>query len=152
MSPRLTTTLIAFGVLVLFVGLLLPAVITAANTDASTTQSLDEGTPETITPGLNITLDSSDGTNATITVTDTNTLDSETNILVEGDTANYSTNNETTTVTAGTINANSTTATIEYSRTYGWAGGPKAFVGQLDVMLALLAFLLVFGGLWAVIP
>lgn len=152
MSPRLTTTLVAFGVLVLFVGLLLPAVITAANTDATVTENLNKSTPETVTDGLNITLTKSDGTNATIELEDTVTFESETNTLTEGDTVTYTINNETTNVTADAIDPNWAITTVEYSRTYGWAAGPKAFVGQLDVLLALLAFLLVMGGLWAVVP
>lgn len=142
----------ALGVFVLLIGLIFPTAIDASHTDATAGFELSEGENTTVTDGLRMAVESVEGDNATISLTDTQTRESERQTLTIGETGTFTTNGETSNVTVESINSNNvTTSTVEYSRTYGWGDGPKTFVDNLGLILAILAFLMGVGALAGVV-
>lgn len=142
----------ALGIFVLLIGLIFPTAIDASHTDATAGFELSEGENTTVTDGLRMAVESVEGDNATISLTDTQTRETESQTLTIGETGTYTTNGETSNVTVESINSNNvTTSTAEYSRTYGWGDGPKTFVDNLGLILAILAFLMGVGALAGVV-
>lgn len=148
---RFITAIMAFGVFVLLIGLIIPTAIDASHTNATNGFELSEGENTTITEGLRMSVHSISGDSANISLIDTQTRENVTQELTVGETQNYTTNGENTTVTLESISGVDTSTTVEYNRTYGWNDGSKLFVENLGLLIALLALLLVVGLLMAVI-
>lgn len=149
---RFITAIIALGLFVLLIGLILPTAINASHTDASRGFQLSENETHRVTDGLSMTIESVQSSNATITLTDNQTRQSDTQ-TVQIDATNQfeTTTNETMNVTLNEIDGNVTKTTVEYSRTYGWNDGAKLFADNLGLLIAIIAFLLAVGGLSAVV-
>jgi len=153
MSRKLIVTIVALAVFVLLIGLLFPTLITSTNERAVTGLQLDEGETQAITGGLDATAVETTNSEATIRLTDTETQESINATISEGatETLTFSINEETVDVTVEeSTNSEVTLSPVEYARTYGWSDGAKTFIGEIGIIFAILAFLMVAAILAAV--
>lgn len=148
-----STTAAALGLVVLLLVLAIPAAITVTDSPATATFDLDDGEQASVVQTLSVMVENTTKTDATITLRDSETIEGETQTLSEGETVSYSVRNETMNVTLREIQGPSANASVavEFPRTYGWAPGSKTIVDNLPLALALVAFVVVIGGVGAAI-
>lgn len=141
-----TTAPVALGILALLIAVAVPASIAVINDPAQGTFDLDEGDTVTVTQTLDVIIEETTQTDATVTLRDSETLSSETQTLSEGQTAEYTVDNESMNVTlraAQGANANATVL-VEYPRTYGWDSGAKTFIENMPfILVVVLGFVLI---------
>lgn len=154
MSARFGLVVFGFGVLALSVGLFLPALIDAPTNQARTAESLEEGQMAKI-DGIRLELvEVNQGQGfVNLTVTDLATLESA-NIsnLSVGETKTATPVDDPVEVSLTEITGG-TEATLEASFpwTYGWNDSAKLIVDNFDVLLVLVGFVTVLGGIAAII-
>lgn len=149
--PR-PATAAALGLLVLLLVVAVPASITVTEEPAQATYDLDTGDQTTVTQTLQIVVeDTTNQPDATITLRDTETLDSQTETMMPDNTTQYTIRNETIDVTLIAVEGSNANATVgvEYPRTYGWHAGAKTMVDNLPLAFVLVAFVVVVGGIGA---
>lgn len=158
MDGRTISAFIGFAVLFLLVALLFPTAMTASQTNASSEYFLTTGDKVRVTDGLNVTANNVNSTAANITVLGTQTGDSDTQVINETNTSTFLTDGTNTNITVNEITSkgqppeDTANLTVEYSRTYHWEENTRKIIKTADVLLALLGFLVVFGGLWVIMP
>lgn len=141
----------ALGLFALLIAFAVPPAISASQSTTNDTFVLAENETTTVTDGLNVTLDASTDGNATVVFEDTETGISETVTLNESETVNVTLNGENVTVTLDDASETEAQVSVEYSPRYGWDAGAKTVAAHLDVILLIVAFALLFGGMGAVV-
>lgn len=150
MSLKLPVAVVALGLFVMLIAFAIPPAITASTSTATDTFELDEGETTTVTNELDVTLNESTGSTATVVFQDTETGVTESVTLNESETSTITLKGENVTVTLDESTQNSAQITVDYSPRYGWDDGAKTVAGHLDVILALLAFVLLLGAMGVV--
>lgn len=153
MAQRLLVAVVAFGIVVLMVALALPAAIDATKDNRTAGFELSAGENATVTSGLEIHAESvsASGQEATISLQDTETRRSITHTIPENESEPYHLSDHTMNVTVQDIDSNDVAlVSVDYPPTYGWSESSRTLAGLSDVLLAILAFVLVLGGLGAV--
>lgn len=152
MSQRLAVGLTALGLFALLIAFAIPPAIDASQSTTNDTFVIGENDTRTVTDGLNVTLENSTDSEATVLLFDVESGVSHTVELAENSTSDVTINSENVTVRLAEGDATDTEAqlTVEYSPRYGWDDGAKAVAGQMDVILLLMAFALLGGGMGAV--
>lgn len=146
-----STTAAALGLVVLLLVVAIPAAITVTDSPATATFDLDEGERASVVQTLSVLVEDTSQTDATVTLRDSETIESQTETLSPGETETYQLNGDTMNVTLREVqgaNANATVS-VEYPRTYGWAPGAKTVVENLPLGLVTVAFVVVLGGIGA---
>lgn len=138
----------AIGVLVLGMALFVPALIDASQGDASDTFELTNQSSEDLTDTLQVEVtrvnQSEDNTN--VTVRDLRSLDTNSTQLDAGNATDLTLSGDTINVTADSIiNASASQLTVVYPPMFAWDDGPRTFVDNLDIVLALLAMVVILG-------
>lgn len=146
-----TSTVFGFVALSLLIAVAIPAAVSVTGDDIQSVYDLDEGDQATVTQQLELVVEETTATDATITLRDDKTLDSETQTITEGDTAKYTIRNESVNVTLKEVEGANANASIgvKYSRTYGWDSGAKTVVDNLPLVLVAAGGLVVIGGIGA---
>lgn len=140
------------GVFVLVVALLLPAVISAADSDQSKKVELTEGETIEVKNGLAITGDdiNPSGDNATVTVFNQDTLNGSTQQLNDTETKYFVVDGYNTSVSANNTflsdNSRKTSRlTIGYNPYFNWNGGATIFFQNLELLLVIVGGIMVLG-------
>lgn len=151
MSAKLPVAFVALGMFTLLIAFAVPPAISASQSTTTDTFVLGEDETAAVTDGLNVTLDDSTDGNATVTFEDTETGISETVTVNESETVNVTLNGEDVTVTVTESSELEAQLEVEYSQRYGWDAGAKTVASHLDVILLIVAFALLVGGMGAVV-
>lgn len=151
------TKAIGLGVLVLLVVFSVPMMIEATEGDKKYRVEMSENDTTNISDRLNVTADNiqpGDPANATISVEDTRTFESDTKTIEENASATYSFDggDVTVNVTAIETNPEVVRGDVKVDRTYGWSGPGKVIAGELGLILAMLGVIIVAGAIGAMIP
>lgn len=151
MSHKLVVGVAALGLFTLLAAFALPPAIDASQSTENRTMVLDDGETATVTEGLNVTANDTANDQAVIDFEDTETGLTQSVTVNEGNTTNITLNDENVTVTVVETTSTDVTLDVEYSPRYGWDGGAKTVVAQLDVILVMFAFVLLLGAMGAVV-
>lgn len=139
--------LVIAGVLV---GYVLPIGIGAVNSDQTVTTNQSVGNSVEVAPGLNSTVTSAtDGTSATVELTDTTTNSTQTvsNTVSVGSSETYQMNGGNVTVTVDSATSSSADVTYQLEQEYGWGDGASAIYGLMPLFFVLVPLVVVVG--WA---
>lgn len=148
---------VSVGAVILFVVVAMPVVVDSTSGQNSQTIQFEEGQTERLSDRLEITNDRvrpPSPENATFTVTDTETLESETAIIRNGSEATYALSGGNVTVAVESItdaNPETVTATVTYPTTYGWSDGAQTIASNMGLIVIAVAFIIVLGLLGSVI-
>lgn len=151
MSHRLIMGAVALGVLVLAMALFVPSLIDATQDDAQKTVELTEGSSQNLTERLSLTAHdiSSGQSEANVTLENLVTLNRTAEHLNVSETKTLNLSNEDVEVTLDSISdTDEALITATYSPMFGWDAGPRTFVENLDLVLALLGALTILGGIF----
>lgn len=138
--------------IIVIIGMLIPTVAFSPNERNVQANTLSEGESIEINEYILLNLDSispSSG-NATITVSDIETLESQTYELTEDQTRDFVITDGTVTVTLLSVDDPESDIQVKYDRLYGWDERVKTIMGYTPLFLTALA-LLILGGYLAVI-
>lgn len=136
---------VVLGVVVtgLMLGYVFPVGLNAVNENPTYDVTLEEGTQQQIKGELSATVTSSTaGSDATVELENTDTGDTESQTINEGETATYTNldggvvNVTVVSVTSGT--PNTVDAEIEPETGFGWSQGSKSVFGVLGLFLVLV--------------
>lgn len=142
-STMVIALVVSLAVGALAASIMMPIGVNALMDDRSTTLNQSVGDTNDITSGLNVTLDSADGTNATYTLeTDT---DSDSVTVAQGNSQNATLEGYEVTVSPSDVGTSYSEATFDYPPQIGYSDGAQALWGILDVIMILAVFLLFIG-------
>lgn len=141
---------LALGVLVLAVAVFMPTLINSTEGDATTTFELEAGDTNNPTEKLQIEAESlqntTNGTNATLTVRSLDTLNESTQTIPEGNNSVYTIDGENVTIFNDAMITEGGTETVRitavYNPKFGWNDGARTFFSNMGIILALLAFII----------
>lgn len=148
---------VSVGVVILFVVVAMPTVVDSTTGENSQTIQFEEGETHRLSDSLEITNDRvrpPTPENATFTVRDTDTLESDTAVIQNGSQATYALSGGNVTVAVTSItdaNPETVTATVSYPTTYGWSDGAQTISSNLGLVVIAVAFIIVLGLLGSVI-
>ncbi len=138
-SRKAVSLVVALMIMGLMTAFLMPVVLDtfSGQESATYTQEIDEKAD--LQPGLNATLLSADGTNASYAVD--GGPDSETVSVAEGENATVTVDGTDVTIAPSEVTTDNATTTYTYDGTYGWGGGASALWTIIPVLLVLAVFL-----------
>lgn len=144
---------IALGVVVLTVALFMPTLINSTTTDNTSTFELEEGNETNVTEKLVVEVDNiktaSTPNNSTITVRNSETLNTSTKTIDAGNNKTYTVDGDNVTITLDNTfesgGSEFATITAEYDPKFGWDNGARTFMENMELILAALAVFLVTG-------
>lgn len=148
---------ISIGAVILFVVVAMPVVVDSTTGENSQTLQLDEDDTVRLSDRLELTnerIRPPDPENATFTVTDTESLESGTQLIQNGSDATFALGGGNVTVAVTSITDSqpeTTTVTVMYPTTYGWPDGARTIANNLGLILVAGAFIVVLGLLRSVI-
>ncbi len=153
-AGKLAVAFFALGMVAIVVGAMVPATIDAQDAEARDTVLLEEGDTAEFDDVIELELlavnNAESFVNVTVRDIETQSDANITNLSV-GETKTVSPVSDNVSVTLEEIETgNSADLTPSFSRTYGWNGGAKLFMNEMDTMLTLVGFVMVVGGLGAV--
>lgn len=143
MSGKLPAVIVGFAVVVVLVAFGLSPAITATQTDANRTVTVDNGDSRDVADRLNLTAVNTSASSAEVRMEDTATGDWGERTINEGENATYDLSGERVVVTVDSSTTSEMTGTVDYPRTYGWSEEGKEIGATLDVVIALVGFLAV---------
>lgn len=151
-----TTKAVGLGLLVLLVVFSVPMMIDASEGDRTYRVEFQEGAETEITDRINVTSENirpPAPENATITVTDTSTFESDTQVINNGSSAVYQfdAGNVTVAITAVETSPEAFRADVKVDRTYGWSDGGKSVAGELGLIMVILGAVIIAGAIGAMI-
>lgn len=147
----------SLGVIILFLVVSVPVVVDSTTGDNSQTLQLEEEDTVSLSNRLELTnerIRPPTPENATFTVRDTETLESQTQLIQNGSQATYELSGGNVTVAVTSITDSQTetvTATVTYGTTYGWSDGAQTLANNLPLILVVVGFIVVLGILKSVI-
>lgn len=151
------TDVIAIGLFALVVALFVPQLVDGTQDNTESTIEIENDTLYSETERLDIspTDVSSVGSNATIEVTNSQTLNASEKLLNVSESKSYVLDSENVTVTLNSIRSDSTgqyvTVTVAYPTTFGFGEGAQLFFEQLEFIIVAVGFIIVMGILAVVI-
>ncbi len=143
------------GMIVLGAAFFVPSMMDLTVEDGVETIEMDQSQVVDLTDTLELQLDRVNNTSNDVNVTYTNTRTLDTNSTLINETATEAVNlsGDTIRTTSDSIIDNSTAQlTVEYPPLFGWDSGPRAFMQNLDIILALFGFVLIGLSLVGFIP
>lgn len=151
-----TTKAVGLGLLVLLVVFSVPMMINATDGGETRTVELQEGENTFVTDRINVTSEvirPSQPANATITVSDSETLESETAVIRNGSSHTYqfSSGNVTVAVTDVSQGPEVVRTDVTVDRTYGWSGPAKTVAGELGLVFVIVGAIIIAGAIGAMI-
>ena len=152
---RLVVLGVAMGLLVLFVAVAGPAmIIGATDGTVSDTREYNENDSVDVSEALTVRVDNVDDTGgaeeAEVLVVSRTTGETGSALIPEGETEQFAIDETTVNVTADLITSENTVVlTTVHESTLGWDDGAKLLASQLDVVLAVVVFVLLLGMLFA---
>lgn len=147
----------SLGVIILFLVVSVPVVVDSTNGETGQTFQLEEEDTVSLSDRLELTnerIRPPSPENATYTVTDTETLESQTQTIQNGSQATYELSGGNVTVAVTSITDSqpeTTTVTVSKDTTYGWPEGAQMLADNLAIILVAAAFIVVMGILASVI-
>ena len=150
---RLVVLAVAMGLLVLFVAIAGPVMIGASDGMVSDTREYNESDSVQITGALTVRVDNVDDTGgaeeAEVVIVSRTTGETGAATIGEGETEQFSIDSTTVNVTADLITSENTVVlTTVHEATLGWDDGTKLIAAQLDVIVAIVIFVLLLGMLF----
>lgn len=152
--PELIKWGFAVGIFALAVAFLFPSFITLPTDTAERTVELDTGEGTDLTDHLNATvtdIGNVSGTkNATVEYTNLDTLNTSSTTVNESQNSSIrlSEDDINTTIDNVTLQQggpNTTRFTVTYPPLFGWSGGPRLFLENLELLFAIIAGLMMLG-------
>lgn len=137
---------IALAVIALLMAFLVPVGINSIEGTDSTSLNMTEGQTYTVQQPLNATLDNTTDTTVDLTLTDTESGDTQTITgLSEGTNTTVTLNGENITVENTDSYSGYAIVKFEYPQDYGWSDSAKALWGILPIIIILVAILFILG-------
>lgn len=139
---------VGFVLIVFLIAFSFPILMDSPNQPHMETFELQEEESTVLNDRIEIYLDTikpNDGNNVTVTALDTETLAEGTRTIEEGNSATFSLSDGDVTVTVLTVSTSAAELTVEYPRLYGWHDAAKTIVGNLHLILAGLAVVVIVG-------
>lgn len=146
-----TVSIIGVTLLVLFLALAIPTMMDKTTYPNEADLELSEGDTREVTNGLEITLTDTSNTDATVDLTDLETGVTANYTIATGDTVSYSLPGGDGNITADTTTNQDATFTVDYSPTYGYSPAGEAIIDNIGLLLILIVFTIVVGGMVVVI-
>lgn len=139
--------------LILIIALLFPTAMMITDSSVTNAFVIDEGETQQINGNLKVSLAETNPNeaNATVTVTDTNTLESITKTIVQNNTEIFALQEGDVNVTAITVQSGFSELNVEQPRLFGWNDNVKRILQYLPLFFASLAVLMLAGFLAKVI-
>lgn len=141
-------TIALLGVLFAFA---IPQMIGASQGTQTTEYHLSDGERVVVTDGLEIAVNDTSDTETTVTITDSETHRTDEFSINEGETVAYDMPGGTGNVSVRDTTNQTASLDVDYSATYGWSGAGEAFADHIGLILILMAFLIIVGGMVVVI-
>lgn len=140
---------LSIGAIILFLVVAVPVVVDSSTGVSSQTLQLEED--ETVRLSDRLELENTRirppvPENATFTVRDTETLESESNIIANGSSATYELSGGNVSVEVLSItdsNPETATVTVEYPTTYGWTEGTQLLADHLGLLVVVAGFIVI---------
>lgn len=156
MADSMKVALMA-GILILGTAVLVPTLIDSTNSDAEDAREVSVGTQAELTDVLWLTVESTNTSenttnNATVTYTDSRTLESNTTVTDEGNTTTVELSGETVTYEPRVVGNDSVLLVTTYDPKFGWNDGANTFWSNLGIVLAIAGFMAVVGIIIKVLP
>lgn len=143
------------GLIVLGAAFFLPSMMDVTQENAVETIELEQSQVVDLTDTLELQLDRVNATSddANVTYTNTRTLETNETLLHPAQPESVNLSGDTINTTLDDVIDNDTAQiTAVYPPLFGWSGGPRSFMANLDLVLALFGFALVGVGLIGAIP
>lgn len=154
MSARLALAVFAAGILIFVAALFVPTFVDNTTADATDVVELSEGESTNLTDRLSIEAHDINSGQDEINTTLQNLADlnATTAHLNTSETKTLNLSNEDINVTLDSISSNDeATITAVYSPAFGWDAAPRLFFENMEMVFALLGFLIALAGLGAVV-
>lgn len=154
MSARLALAVFAAGILIFVAALFVPTFVDNTTADAEDVVELGEGESTNLTDRLSIEAhDINNGQNeVNTTLKNLVTLNTTTAHLNTSETKTVNLSNEDINVTLDSITSNDVaTLTAVYSPTFAWDEAPRLFFENMEMVFALLGFLIALASIGAVV-
>lgn len=134
------------GVLILIVGLLVPAMITSTTQDTTEAVILEENETAELTDTLQIGLDqvqtsASYTDNATVSLTNLRDYDSTQAVINDTASDTLTLSGDSITVAVDLRTSSSALLSATFAGTFGWNDGARTVMQNMDVIIVLLAIL-----------
>lgn len=155
MPKRIAVTALVIGIFALAAALLGPTLIGATNDRATSGYEFTEGESFNVTDNLRADVQDIEfnKNDANITLTNTNTYNTSVFHLNVSETkTRFMDGYRINATLSGITDQNEATATFEYPPTFGWDDGAETFVKNMEIVFALVLFMIVLGGAWVVKP
>lgn len=145
------------GILILGTAVLVPTLITSADSDAQDAREISVGTQVELTDVLWLTVESTNtsentSNTANVTYTDSRTLESNTTTTGEGNTTEVQLSGETVSYTPRVVGNDSVLLETTYDPKFGWDDGSQTFFGNFGLILAIVGFMAIVGIIIKVLP
>lgn len=143
--------IVTLGLMLLMGAYAVPSMADATTFPEEFSTQLDEGQTEQITDGLEITLDDSTNSQANVTVRDTETDETDNLSIQEGANATYNLTGGTGNVTVVETDDQAAQLDVTYDPMFGWSPAAQAVIGEIELILTLILFLVVLGSMAVII-
>jgi hypothetical protein len=137
--------------LALLSAFVIPTMVSSATTEQSIQLELEETDTEEVTSGLSLTLETLGQSQATVTLRDNETSQTQNITINEGATENYTLPGGSGSITANELTPQTGTFTTTYSPTYGWNPAGKTIISNIGLILSLMVFVVIVGGIKVVL-
>lgn len=143
--------IVSIALLMLFGAFVVPTLMDSTETPQTFETRLEPGMTEEVTDGLELAVNETGNNEATIVVTDTQTDQEERLVIAQGTTEQYDLPGGSGNITAVETTNQAATLDVTYDPMYGWSAGAQAIVDNIDIILVMLMFLVLMGGLKVVV-
>jgi len=148
---------VSIGAIILFVVVATPMLVNSTSDGQSQTFEIEENATERINDRLeveNVRIRPPSPENATFTVRDTESLDSDTQTIQTGGNATYELSGGNVTVSLVSVTdgtPETALVTVETESMYGWSDGAQTVGGNLPLIIVAVAFIILLALLVSVI-
>lgn len=144
---RQAVAIVSIALLMVFGAFLVPTLMSVTEDPQTLETRLEPGQTETVTDGLEVTLNNSTDTTADVRMTDAETDREQSLMVAQGTTESYNLTGGSGNVTAVETTPTAATLEIDYDPMYGWSPAAQTIIDNLGLILTMLLFLVLMGGL-----